>query len=151
MSGLPFIYRLKWYALFIIEITETSIYRQWFAILHFKIGLAYIVVIKQTLQYIWRVKHGYEVSYKYIYGLSFDTRWATHIFGESNMDKRWATRYVTSQVLIQDELQVYIRVKLWYRMSYTYIWRVKHGYKVSYKICDESCVDTRSATSLFKE
>jgi hypothetical protein len=41
MSGLPFIYRLKLYALFIIEKTETSIYRQGFAILHFKTGLAY--------------------------------------------------------------------------------------------------------------
>ena len=28
MSGLPFIYRLKLYVLFIIEKTETSIYRQ---------------------------------------------------------------------------------------------------------------------------
>ena len=50
MSGLPFIYRLKLYALFIFEKTEISIYRQWFDILHFKTGLAYIVVIKQTLQ-----------------------------------------------------------------------------------------------------
>ena len=118
---LPFIYRLKWYALFIIEITETSIYRQWFVILHFKIGLAYIVVIKQTLQiYLatqtWiqgelqiylRVKLWYKMSYTYIWRVKMDTS--------------WATKYVTSQVLIQDELQVYIRVKLWYRMSYKYI------------------------------
>jgi hypothetical protein len=48
MSGLPFIYRLKLYALFIIEKTETPIYRQWFAILHLKTCLAYIVVIKHT-------------------------------------------------------------------------------------------------------
>jgi hypothetical protein len=42
------------------------------------------------------------------------------------------------------------RVKHGCKVSYTYIWRVKHGCKVSYKICDESCVDTRSSTSLFK-
>jgi hypothetical protein len=47
-SMLDFIYRLKLYALFIIEKTETPIYRQWFAILHLKTCLAYIVVIKHT-------------------------------------------------------------------------------------------------------
>jgi hypothetical protein len=97
---------------------------------------------------------------KYICSSSCIKLWPLNIIEAHTKSMFDSTYWFVTCVLW--ELKDMWRVKCWYNMSYnyiwrvkhgckvsyTYIWRVKHGCKVSYKICDESCVDTRSATSL---
>jgi hypothetical protein len=92
---------------------------------------------KMSYTYIWRVKHGCKVSYKICDESSVDTRSVTSIYKGYTLIQDELQIYLASQAWMRGELHIYLRVKLWYKMSYAYIWPVKHGCNVSYKICDE--------------